>query len=136
MERIIKFIISGVVAGFILFVVASVSYNFTHEISDPSIKYFWREKISMAWFYKLLIINVIFGLVLAFFYSLIQNGLPGRSLLKGIFFGFMLWTMMVTPPLVTAFLVGSFTKSLLISWLLQGLTSYVAAGLSISLIYK
>jgi len=136
MEKLFKFIISGIVAGFILFVVASIAYNFNHEISDPSIKYFWREKISMAWFYKLLIINVVFGLVFAFFYSIIQNGLPGSTILKGIFFGFMLWALMVSPPLVTAFLAGSFTKSLLISWLLQGLTSYVAAGISISLIYK
>jgi hypothetical protein len=31
---------------------------------------------------------------------------------------------------------GKFTTTLLLTWVVQGLTSYVAAGISIALIYK
>ena len=83
MEKALKLTISGVVAGLIIFVVASISYNITEKITDPSISHLFREAISMKWFHKLLLINIGTGLIMAIFYSLMQDGLPGKSLVKG-----------------------------------------------------
>jgi hypothetical protein len=136
MEKFFKILISGIVAGMILFIVSSIVYNYTGSISDPSLSYIFREKISMKWFYKLLIITAGTGIIMAIFYSIIYTGLPGGNIFKGIFWGFIVWLIIVHQPLITMIVVGKFTMDLLLSWVIQGLISYVAAGISISLIYK
>ena len=136
MDKLIKMVLAGVVAGFILFLVASVSYNYTGKISDPSISSLFREAISMKWFYKLMFLNIGMGLIMAVFYALMAKGMPGGSLLRGMFWGFTVWFILISQPLIMSLVVGKFTPDLIISWLAQGLVSYVAAGLCISLIYK
>ncbi|MBP7791594.1 MAG: hypothetical protein KA120_00835 [Candidatus Goldbacteria bacterium] len=136
MEKLFKIIISGIVAGMILFIVSSIVYNYTGHISDPSLSHIFREKISMKWFYKLLIITAGTGIIMSIFYSIIYTGLPGGNIFKGIFWGFIVWLIIVHQPLITMIVIGKFTMDLLVSWIIQGLVSYVAAGISISLIYK
>lgn len=136
MDKLIKMVLAGVVAGFILFLVASVSYNYTGRISDPSISALFREAISMKWFYKLMFLNIGMGLIMAVFYALMSKGMPGGSLIKGIFWGFTVWFILISQPLIMSLVVRKFTSDMIISWLAQGLVSYVAAGLCISLIYK
>jgi hypothetical protein len=135
-DKVIKMILAGVVAGFILFLVASISYKYTGRISDPSISSLFREAISMKWFYKLLLLNIGMGLIMAIFYALMAKGMPGGPLFKGIFWGFVVWFILISQPLIMSLVSGKFTSDLIISWLAQGLVSYVAAGLCISLIYK
>ena len=136
MERTLRLVLAGIVAGFILFTVASIAYNFTGKITDPSLSKLFRESISMKWFYKLLLINVGTGFIMALFYSMIASGLPGRNILKGLFWGIIVWAIMVHQPIITYLVIGKFTTDLVLSWIMQGLVSYAAAGLSISLIYK
>jgi hypothetical protein len=83
MDKIIKMLLAGILAGFILFLVASISYKFTGRISDPSLRELFRDEVSMKWFYKLLMLNVGMGLIMAIFYALMSKGMPGGSLLKG-----------------------------------------------------
>jgi hypothetical protein len=136
MEKTFRMLIAGIVAGFILFLAVSIVYNYTGNISDPSITKLFRETIKMQVFYKLLLINVGSGLIMALFYAMLVNGLPGGSLFKGIFWGFIVWVFMVHQPMITYIVAGKFTTDLLLTWVVQGLTSYVAAGISIALIYK
>jgi hypothetical protein len=136
MDKILKIILAGIMAGFILFLVASVSFSYTHKISDPSIRELFRETISMKWFYKLLFLNVGMGLVMAVFYALMAKGMPGGSVVKGMFWGFVVWFILISQPLVLSLVNKVFTQDMIVSWLMQGLVSYVAAGLVISLIYK
>jgi hypothetical protein len=90
----------------------------------------------MKWFYKLLLLNIGMGLIMAIFYALMAKGMPGGPLFKGIFWGFVVWFILISQPLIMSLVSGKFTSDLIISWLAQGLVSYVAAGLCISLIYK
>jgi hypothetical protein len=136
MEKTLRLMLAGIVAGFILFLVVSIVYNATGNISDPSISKLFRESISMKWFHKLLLLNIGSGLIMAFFYAMIANGLPGGSLFKGIFWGFIVWVIMVHQPMIMYLVAGKFTTELLLTWVIQGLSSYVAAGVSIALIYK
>ena len=136
MDKLIKIVLAGVVAGFILFLVASVSYNYTGKISDPSISSLFREAISMKWFYKLMFLNIGMGLIMAIFYALMAKGMPGGSLFRGMFWGFTVWFILISQPLIMSLVGGKFTSDMIISWLAQGLVSYMAAGLCISLIYK
>ena len=136
MEKALRLLLAGIVAGFILFLAASIVYNFTNEISDPSLRKLFRETVSMKWFHKLLLLNVGTGLIMAIFYSLVQRGLSGGTLLKGIIWGFVVWVIMVNQHLIFRVVTGQFTTDLLLNWGLQGLISYMAAGISISLIYR
>jgi len=136
MEKLFRLILAGIVAGFVLFLVATLAYKYNNQMSDPSLRYLFRENISMKWFYKLLFLNIGMGMVMAGFYSVINGGLPGQGMIKGIFMGFMIWFLLITQPLITLILAGTFTQGLLISWLAQGLVSYVAAGICISMVYK
>ena len=136
MDKFFRLILAGIVAGFVLFLVATLAYKYNNQLSDPSLRYLFRENISMKWFYKLLFLNIGMGMVMTVFYSIITNGLPGNGVVKGIFMGFMIWFLLITQPLITLILAGTLTQGLLISWLAQGLVSYVAAGICISVIYK
>ena len=136
MEKTMRMLLAGIIAGFILFMVVSIVYHYTGNISDPSISKLFKETISMKWFYKILLLNVGSGLIMAIFYALLCNGLPGVGIFKGIFWGFIVWVFMVHQPLIMYAVAGRFTMDLLLTWVLQGLTSYVAAGVSIALIYK
>jgi len=136
MEKTLRLLLAGIVAGFILFIVVSIVYNVTGNISDPSISELFRKTISMKWFYKLLLLNVGSGLIMAVFYAMVMNGLPGGSIFKGIFWGFIVWVFMVHQPMIMHIVAGKFTTDLLLTWVVQGLTSYVAAGISIAMIYK
>lgn len=136
MDKLFRMVLAGVLAGFILFLVMGISYNFTQEVSDPSIRHLFRENISMKWFYKLLFINIGTGIIMALFYSIMQNGLPGSGIIKGIFWGFTVWAIMVCQPLITLLVTGRLTTALLVSWLAQGFASYVAAGISIAMVEK
>ena len=40
MEKTLRLVLAGIVAGFILFTVASIAYNFTGKITDPSFQSF------------------------------------------------------------------------------------------------
>ncbi|HNZ28513.1 MAG TPA: hypothetical protein PK247_02015 [Candidatus Goldiibacteriota bacterium] len=136
MDKFFRLILAGIVAGFVLFLVATLAYKYNNQLSDPSLRYLFRENISMKWFYKLLFLNIGMGMVMAVFYSVITNGLPGNGVVKGIFMGFMIWFLLITQPLITLILAGTLTQGLLVSWLAQGLVSYVAAGICISVVYK
>jgi hypothetical protein len=136
MDKLMRLILSGIVAGFILFLVASISYNINGSISDPSISKLFRETISMKWFYKLLLINIGSGFFMAFLYALAYAGLPGNGIFKGVSCGFVMWIIMVHQPLIIQLVGGQLTQALLITWIAQGFVSYVAAGIGISLIYK
>lgn len=136
MDKLFRMVLAGILAGFILFLVMGISYNFTQEVSDPSIRHLFRENISMKWFYKLLFINIGTGIIMALFYSIMQTGLPGSGIIKGIFWGFTVWAIMVCQPLITLLVTGKLTTALLISWLAQGFASYVAAGISIAMVEK
>jgi hypothetical protein len=136
MDKFFRLILAGVVAGLILFVVATIAYKFHGDISDPSLRYLFRENINMKWFYKLLLLNIGMGVVMAIFYAFMQSGIPGDGIIKGIFWGFAIWFLLITQPLITLIVTSQVSQHLLISWLAQGFASYVAAGISISLIYK
>jgi len=136
MDKTLRLIMAGVVAGFILFLVVSLVYHYTGGISDPSISKLFKETISMKWFYKLILLNIGSGIIMAFFYAMISNGLPGNGIFKGIFWGFIVWVIMVHQPMILHIVAGKFTTNLLLTWVVQGLSSYVAAGICISVIYK
>ncbi|HRU38419.1 MAG TPA: hypothetical protein P5511_00980 [Candidatus Goldiibacteriota bacterium] len=136
MDKTLRMLMAGIVAGFILFLVVSLVYHYTGSISDPSISKLFKETISMKWFYKLLLLNIGSGIIMAFFYAMIANGLPGSGIFKGVFWGFIVWLIMVHQPMILHIVAGKFNTNLLLTWVLQGLTSYVAAGVSISIIYK
>jgi len=136
MEKGLKLLLAGVIAGIILFVAAGISYRYTGEIVDPSLRALFRETVSMKWFHKLLLLNAGMGLMMTVFYALLQNGIPGQGMAKGIMWGFIIWFIIVTQPLIFQLVNGQFSSERLLTWLMQGLASYVAAGLSISLIYK
>jgi hypothetical protein len=136
MDKTLRMILAGIMAGFILFLAVSVVYKITGNISDPSISKLFRETISMQWFYKILLLNVGTGLIMAITFAMLFNALPGGALFKGIFWGFIMWVIMVHQPMIMILVAGKFTADLLLTWVVQGLTSYVAAGISIGLIYK
>ncbi|MEI7542009.1 MAG: hypothetical protein WCJ94_02010 [bacterium] len=136
MDKLIKIFLAGVLAGVILFLVASISYNYTGNISDPSIKEFFKEAFSMKLFYKLMFLNIGMGLIMAIFYSFMAKGMPGGHLLKGMFWGFTVWFILISQPLIMSLVAGTFKSDVIMLWLAQGLVSYVAAGLCIALVYK
>ncbi|HDQ26341.1 MAG TPA: hypothetical protein ENN43_06325, partial [bacterium] len=115
MDRFLRLILAGVVAGFILFLSAGFVYNLRGEISDPSLRILFKETISMKWFYKLLLLNIGTGLFMAFLYPVLGKAVAGSDIFRGIFWGFMVWIIMVHQQLIFRLVFGMLSTELLIS---------------------
>jgi hypothetical protein len=140
MEKILRLLIAGIVAGLILFVSVYVLFSVTGtKPIDPSLKAFFKPAVGqmkVADLYVLLLVVSIIGIILAIFYSLIEAGISANGVFKGIFFGFMVWALNGAPLIANLIVSGGIMEPGNFPWLAQGVISYILAGISIAVIYK
>jgi hypothetical protein len=140
MEKIFRLVLAGIMAGIIMFVSVYVLFSVTGtKPIDPSLKAFFSPEVGqmkVADLGMLLLAVSIIGLILAIFYSLIEAGISANGVFKGIFFGFMVWVLNGAPLIAKLVVSGGILRASTYPWLIQGVISYILAGICIALIYK
>ncbi len=140
--NITKVLFAGIAIFFISFLVGGGSYFLFGRIFDlePSAIWKWTPAhgfdMPAEWWIILLLLNIILAVVFAFIYALIEKGLPGKGIQKGLGFGIIVWIVGPIPALVTMYLMMNIATGALVYFTLQSLLEWLIYGTVISLIYK
>lgn len=92
--------------------------------------------MSVQWWAFLFVLNIVLAVAFAFIYALIEKGLPGKGVQKGLGFGLIVWIVGPIPALVTMYLMVNIANGALAYFTLQSLFEWLVYGAIISLIYK
>ncbi len=140
--NITKVLFAGCAIFFISFLVGGGSYFLFGRIFnlEPTAIWKWTPaqgfNMPTGWWAILFLLNIILAIVFAFIYALIEKGLPGKGIQKGLGFGIIVWIVGPIPALVTMYLMMNIAAGALIYFAFQSLFEWLIYGAVISLIYK
>ena len=79
----------------------------------------------------------IAGLLFALVYAVVKGSVPGKGWKnKGLMYGFLIFLVAGIPFTLTLTLLINLPPGLILSWMLQGLVTYLLAGLALARIVK
>ncbi|ODS35275.1 MAG: hypothetical protein A7316_01915 [Candidatus Altiarchaeales archaeon WOR_SM1_86-2] len=131
-----RIILSGVVAGIIIFLIGNISYFASMGLYETQTTDIWKPMKMPVWMGYLFTGNLMMGLLMAVVYSYLQKALSGNAIKKGAAFGVLVWLAGSLPQFIGLYLTVAMSDALLLSWIIQYLISNVAAGISIAYLYK
>lgn len=126
---------TGILVGILLFILNSIEGFLSAGLyinSDPSL---WQE-MSGNWWLKMLVFDLIVGLILALVYGIIHKGIPDKGIGKGVQFGFWIWLVGTVPGLIMTLLTMAVPAELVVVWLISGLINLIIAGLVLGSMLK
>ncbi len=133
--RLGKVMLAGSVVGVLKvvwgFLTCGCLFNWVYSIEPTSI---WKTPEQLP-FVFMNIVDIASALLLALVYALIHKGLPGRGVVKGLWFGFFLWLVEALPGNLMLGMVTVMAKGVVIYWILDFLVLSLWQGLVIAAIY-
>jgi len=140
--NITKVLLAGCTIFFISFLVGGGSYFLFSWVFDLEPHTIWKWtptqgfNMSVEWWIILFLLNIILAIAFAFIYALIEKGLPGKGIRKGLNFGIIVWIVGPIPALVTMYLMMNIATGALMYFIFQSLFEWLVYGTVISAIYK
>lgn len=137
-----KVLHAGLAIFFISFLVGGGGYFLFGWVFnlEPSAIWKWTPDqgfdMPLDWWLILFLLNIILAIAFAFIYALIEKGLPGKGIQKGLGFGIIVWIVGPIPALVTMYLMINIATGTLVYFVLQSLFEWLIYGIVLSLIYK
>lgn len=140
--NITKVLFAGLAIFLISFLIGGGSYFLFGRVFELEPISIWKWtpaqgfNMPVQWWILLLLLNIVLAVIFAFVFALIQKGLPGKGIQKGLWFGIMVWIVGPIPSLITIYLMMNIAAGALIYFTLQSLSEWLVYGTIISLIYK
>ena len=128
-----KILIGGLLSGAIILIMGVVFGGMSAEMYKLSPQVFWKP-MGGDWFSKMVMLDIVSGLVLACIFSIIKGALPGTGLIKGLSFGIIVWLVGPLLGLTMTYLTMAIRAKLIGIWALNGLVNYCIAGLVFELL--
>ena len=133
--KIGKLVIAGVVAGILKGIWGRLTcgwlFNWVYTLQPTNI---WKPVEEMP-FVLMNITGVVFAFLLAFAYSLVYKGLPGKGVVKGLWFGLFVWLVGGLPGNFALGMVTTMASGVVTYWILFSLVVSLWQGLIIAAIY-
>ncbi len=133
--KIGKLALAGAVVGILTSVWGWLTcgwlFNWVYTLEPTNI---WKSAEEMP-FVLMNTTNLVFAFLLALVYALIYKGLPGKGIVKGLWFGLFVWLVGALPG---NFALGMFTvmaQEVVIYWIIVSLLTGLWQGLLIAAIY-
>jgi hypothetical protein len=123
-----KIIIGGLLAGIVMLLMGMVFGALSSEMYKLSPKVFWKP-MGGDWFTKMVIYDLVAGLLLALTFSIVKKALPGNGSMKGISYGLIIWFVGPLLGLTMTYLTMAIRVKLIAVWALNNLVNYVISGL-------
>lgn len=139
--NITKVLLAGLAIFFVIFLVGGGSYFLFGQVFDLAPRTIWKWtpaqgfNMPAQWWLILFLLNIVLAVIFAFIYALIEKGLPGEGIQKGLGFGMIVWIVGPIPALVTMYLMMNIANGALVYFTLQSLFEWLVYGTVISLIY-
>ncbi len=137
-----KVLLAGFAIFFISFFVGGSSYFLFGRVFDLEPHAIWKWTpaqgfdMPLEWWTVLFLLNIILAMAFAFIYALIEKGLPGKGIQKGLGFGIIVWIVGPIPALATMYLMMNIATGALVYFTFQSLFEWLVYGTVISAIYK
>jgi len=137
-----RVLLAGIAIFFISFIVGGGSYFLFGRVFNLEPRAIWKWTsaqgfdMSAEWWIILFLLNIILAVAFAFVYALIEKGLPGKGMRKGLSFGIIVWIVGPIPALVTMYLMMNIATGALIYFIFQSFFEWLVYGTVISVIYK
>lgn len=137
-----KIILAGVVINILSFLIGGGSYFLFGRIFELEPTSIWKWtptqgfNMPAQWWLILFLLNIVLAVIFAFVFALIEKGLPGKGIQKGLGFGIIVWIVGPIPSLITMYLMMNIATGALIYFALQSLFEWLVYGMVISLVYK
>lgn len=133
--KIGKIIISGIVVGILKSIWGALTcgwlFNWVYKLEPTNI---WKSFDQMS-FPLMNISNIVFGVLLALVYALINKCLPGKGIIKGLWFGLFVWLVGALPGTFSLGLVTVMAHKVVTYWIINFFIVSLWQGLLISAIY-
>jgi len=128
-----KIIIGGLLAAIVIIIMGMVFGAMSSDMYKMSPKILWKP-MGGDWFTKMIIFDIVSGLILAYVFSIIKGALPGAGLVKGISFGLIIFFVGTFLGLTMTYLTMAVRTKLIAVWSLNSLINYLLAGLIFELV--
>jgi len=129
-----KIVVGGLLAALVLVIVSFVFGSLSANMYVMSPAGMWKSMMGQRFFLKMVIYDIVVGLILSYVYSILKSSVPGSGLQKGVIFGLLVWLVGSVPGLGMTFLTMNIRNKLLIIWLINGLVNYVCAGAAVEFV--
>ena len=140
--NITKVLFASLAIFFISFLVGGGSYFLFDWVFNLEPNAIWKWTPTQGfdmpteWWTILFLLNIFLAIAFAFIYALIEKGLPGKGIQKGLGFGIIVWIVGPIPALGTMYLMMNIATGALIYFTIQSLIEWLVYGTVISLIYR
>jgi len=140
--NITKVLFASLAIFFISFLVGGGSYFLFDWVFNLEPNAIWKWTPTQGfdmpteWWTILFLLNIILAIAFVFIYALIEKGLPGKGIQKGLGFGIIVWIVGPIPALGTMYLMMNIATGALIYFTIQSLIEWLVYGTVISLIYR
>ena len=104
----------------------SVDYTATPELWKP---------MTRAWWYQIVVLDVVEWLIYAWVFSLFYKSIPGKGWRRGFNFGFILWLIGTLPGMAMTYLSMADPTSIVLSWAIGGLITCLIAGPVVAVVF-
>ncbi|OIP40505.1 hypothetical protein AUJ95_04495 [Candidatus Desantisbacteria bacterium CG2_30_40_21] len=91
-------------------------------------------KPATYWESKIWLVDVFIGVLFGCLFAILHDSLPGKRVVKGIFFGFIIWAIGEFPGTVKNFMLIPGEMTML--WIITGLINSLIIGVVIALVYE
>jgi len=126
---------TGIILGFILFVLGAVEGWLSGSLYVSSEPALWKEMTGNWWLWAL-VSDLIMGLIFTLVYGIFYQAIPDFGAGKGIQYGFWIWVVGTVPGLIMTFLTMAVPTELVVLWLVTGLLNYLVLGVILGLMYQ
>jgi hypothetical protein len=141
--KVKRAILTGLVCNAASFVVGGGFYllifrSFIPEPAGPFAAVLrWMPGRSMpAWWWALLVVgNTALAVGVAFVYAILYEGIPGRGVRKGLWFGFLVWLAALLPVAFTLAVIVDVSAALAAVAVVEPLVEYLVYGAMTAAIY-
>ncbi len=89
-----------------------------------------------AWWWVLLVVgNTVLAFGPVFVYAILYDGIPGRGVWKGVWFGFLVWLAALLPVAFTLAVIVNVSAALVMVAIFEPLAEYLIYGAIVAAIY-
>ncbi|MFH1541061.1 MAG: hypothetical protein ABID79_04315 [Elusimicrobiota bacterium] len=96
--------------------------------------FIWKQPNEMP-FALMGVTGIVFAILLALVYMIIYKGLPGKGIVKGLWFGLFVWLVGGLPGVFSLGMCTVMAWGVIIYWIIGGLVVCLWQGLVIAAIY-
>jgi hypothetical protein len=128
-----KGVIVGIIYAIIAFIINFIS-GFILASDYTTTPQLWKPMTDL-WYYQIIALNLIEGIIFGLIFSVLYNGIPGKGWKRGFNFGLLLWFVGTVPGMLMTYFTMAVPDSIVLSWTIGGLITLLIGGSILAVVY-